>query len=123
MTKHLFSKRSTDELHLGAADGAPALKDVVERIVRMANLSATDLAQLMGTPEGHDLAILPIAELPDGTDPDQYLRSWESIAPASPAELTETQYARFLRGEDVLGDAEESAQRLELYGAHLEREV
>jgi hypothetical protein len=55
--------------------GTPALKDVVDRIVQMAKLSATDLVALTGTTEGHLLAAFPIAELPGTIDPDRYLRS------------------------------------------------
>jgi hypothetical protein len=123
MTEFAFFLRNIDELHVGAEGQSPALKDVVERIVQLAKMSATDLATLMGTEEGHEIAKLPIVELSGNVDPDSYLRSWSSIEPASPGELTETEYDAFLRGDNPRSTAEQTQRRIEIYGADLEREV
>ena len=122
MTEFSFFLNHPDELHIGAEGQSPALKDVVERIVQMAKLSATDLAKLMGTEEGHGLAQLPIKELAENIDPDRYLRPWASIQGASPGELTDAEYEGFLRGERPHSVTVEAPQRIEIYGADLEQE-
>jgi len=123
MTEFAFFLRNIDELHVGAKGQSPALKDVVERIVKLAKMSATDLAKLMGTEEGHEIAQLPIAELSGNVDPESYLRPWASIRGASPGELTDAEYESFLRGENPQAADDETPQRIEIYGADVEREA
>lgn len=123
MTEFAFFLRNIDELHVSAEGQLPAIKDLVERILQMAKMSATDLAKLMGTEEGHKIAQLPIAELSGNVDPDSYLRPWASIRGASPGELTDAEYESFLRGESPQAAGEKAPQRIEIYGADLEREA
>ena len=116
------SKPLSDNLHVGTAERAPALADLVDRIVAIAKMSATDLATLMGTEEGASIARLDIVEA-EGVAPESYLRPWNSIGRASPAALTESQYDKFLTGENPLAAVERKSEPLEIYGAHLEREA
>lgn len=85
-------------------------------------LYATDLAVLLGTDQGKDIARLNIVE-DVGVTPDRYLRAWDSIGRASPIALTEQQYDRFLQGENPTISIEPKSHEIEIYGADLEREV
>jgi hypothetical protein len=105
-----------------STDRIVALKDVVSRVVEIAKMTATDLAMLMGTEQGKDIASLKIVE-DDGVTPESYLRSWDSIGRASPIPLTEQQYDRFLLGENPTISVEPKSLEIEIYGADLEREA
>ena len=121
MTQFLFTKRSAAELHVGSSERSPAIQDLVDRVVALANLSATDVSDLMDTEKGTELARLDVVEL-EGADPESYLRPWDSIERASPAPLTDPQYDRFLRGEHPVATVELKIEPLELYGANVEAE-
>ena len=69
MTQFLFSKRSAAELHVGSSKRSPAIQDLVDRVVALANLSATDVTDLPDTDKGTDLARLDVVEL-EGAPPE-----------------------------------------------------
>ena len=121
MTDSLSFLLSAAELHIGSSERSPALKDLVDRIVAIARMSATDLNLLMGTEQGADIARLDIVEN-EGADPENYLRSWDSIGRASPAALSGTQYDVFLRGENPTVVPEQKIEPLELYVPDLKLE-
>jgi hypothetical protein len=89
MTQFLFTKRSAGELHVGSSERSPAIQDLVDRVVALAHLSATDVSDVMDTEQGTELARLDVVEL-QGAAPESYLRPWDSIGQASPAPLTDT---------------------------------
>lgn len=110
------TKRSAAELFVGTSERSPAIQDLVDRVVAPAHLSATDVSDVMDTEQGTELARL------EGSDPVSYLRPWDSIGRASPAPLTDAQYARFLRGEHPVATVEPKIEPIELYGANAESE-
>jgi hypothetical protein len=120
MTKFTFH-RALPELHLQqgpTAEGSPVIADVVDRVVALAKLSATELAALMGSEEGPDFASLEVTEL-TGVAPERFLRSWDSIGRASPSALNDQQYDAFLRGENPLAETVIEIDTSEIYGEHL----
>lgn len=108
-------KRSAADLHIGSPDRAPSIQELVDRVIAIAGATPTDLVDFMATVAGGALARVAVVEA-EGTDPDRFLRSWNSIGHASPCELTGTQYQRFLQGDYPLA-AESTVQAFALYGA------
>jgi hypothetical protein len=121
MTQFRFTKRSAAQLHVGSADRAPAIQDLVDRVVALAKLSPSEVTDLMETEHGGEVARLDVVELASAA-PESLLRSWDSIGHASPAPLTGAQYDRFLRGEHPVDSVELTVEPLELYGANVEVE-
>lgn len=94
-----------------AAEAVPILRRLVDQVVAIARLSETDLSVLMGTEQGLQLATVGVTAS-DIASPERYLRSWDSIAHASPVPLTDEQYRQFLQGKAP-------TPMIELYGGHL----
>jgi hypothetical protein len=94
------------------ADAVPLLS-VIEKIKYLVSLEPTELATKMDTEEGASFAQVE-------TEPVQLKslpRPWNAIRRASPEQLTDEQYAAFLKGEHPIADAGE------IYGAHLQSET
>jgi hypothetical protein len=121
MTQFLFTKRSAAQLHVGAVDRAPAIQDLVDRVVALAKLSPSEVTDLLETADGAEVTRLDVVEL-EGAAPESLLRSWDSIGHASPAPLSAVQYDRFLRGKHPVDSVELTVEPLELYGANVEVE-
>jgi hypothetical protein len=69
-----FFMQATGGLHMRTSDRSPAFKEVVDRIVAIAKMSASELSLLMGTEKGGEIAKVDF----DGENPEKYLRSWDS---------------------------------------------
>jgi hypothetical protein len=91
---------------------------LVDRVIAITGATPTDLVDLMATEAGGALARVAVVEA-EGTDPDRFLRSWDSIGHASRGELTGAQYQRSLQGDHPLA-AESTVQPFALYGAGIQ---